>query len=475
MHESNKTGEVQAIVLGAGPAGYVCAIRLAQLGVKAVCVEEAQVGGVCLNWGCVPSKALIANAHFYEQAQRMPDHGVSVGSLSVDVPRMQSWKSAIVERLTSSIRGLLQSNGVGLVEGRARLVDRRTVEVTSPDGSRAVLRATKAIVLASGSETAALPGFDFDRSRIIGAREAVSLNHVPRRLLVVGGGVIGLELGMAYQAFGSQLTVVELSDRLLPGVDADCVRVVERAVLKGGGTVHVGTRAVAHERNAGAGLTVTLSTASREERVECDVVLVAVGMRARSRGIGLEALGVEIDEAGFVSTDQRCETNVPGVYAIGDVSGAPMLAHKASKEGETCAEVIAGRGVSKARCAIPNVVFTRPEVAWVGVSELQAKERGVAVKVGRFPFSVLGRALSIGEPEGFVKVITEVRSGRILGVQIVGPSASDLISEAALALQTESTAEDMALSIHPHPTLAEALMEASAASIGQAIHVLNRR
>ncbi len=466
--------EVDAIVIGGGPGGYVCAIRLGQLGQKTVCIEQEEVGGVCLNWGCIPSKALIANAHFYSKAQGMGAHGIDVGSVSINSEKMQDWKDGIVKKLTGGVRGLLKANGAELVEGTAKLVDRRTVEVDAKQGGKQRIAAKKGIVVATGSATIQVPGFEFDGERIIGAREAVSLRSIPKRLLVIGGGVIGLELGMVYQAFGAELTVVELTPSLLPGTDPDCVKVVERQIVKHGGKILKNTRAEGFSKNPDGSVVVKAVTADGSQQIECDTVLVAVGMKPRSREIGLEGLGVQIDPRGFVQTNELCQTNVEGIYAIGDVSGPPMLAHKASKEGEVCAEVIAGKRAAKDWVTVPGIIFTHPEIATVGLTEQQAKEQGLKLKTGRFPFSALGRAMSIAETDGFVKVVSDAESGRIVGIHIVGPSASDLISEAALALEMVATAEDMALTIHPHPTLGEALMEASAAALGHAIHIANR-
>jgi dihydrolipoamide dehydrogenase len=462
------------IVLGGGPGGYVCAIRLGQLGLKTVCVEEEEYGGVCLNWGCVPSKALIANAHYYEKAKHMADHGIVVDKITVEPNKMQDWKNGIVKKLTTGVRGLLKSNGSEILEGRGKLVGPKTVEVTGKDGNTTRVEATKAVVIATGSATIQVPGFEFDGERVIGAREAVSLRKIPKRLVVIGGGVIGLELGMVYQAFGAELTVVELTPTLLPGTDPDCVKIVERNITKRGGKVLKGSRAERCEKTSNGEVIVTVTGPEGEQRIPCDQLLVAVGMKPRSKGIGLEEVGVAIDPRGFVTTNERCETNVPGVYAIGDVSGAPMLAHKASKEGEVCAEVIAGKHAAKDWVTVPGIIFTDPEIATAGLTEQQAKQEGLEVKVGRFPFSILGRAMSIGETDGFVKCVTDTRSGRVVGIHIVGPSASDLISEAVLALETVATAEDIAMSIHPHPTLGEAMMEAAAASLGHAIHIVNR-
>ncbi len=463
-----------AIVLGGGPGGYVCAIRLAQLGLSVACVEEEEYGGVCLNWGCIPSKALISTAHLFHKAERASVQGLSFPSASLDTPKMQRWKDGIVEKLTGGVRQLLKANGATVVEGRGRLTGARTIEVSTKGGGTKTLTAGKGIVLATGSATIQVPGLEFDGKQVVGAREAVSLQEVPKRLVVVGGGVIGLELGMVYQAFGAELSVVELTPSLLPGVDPECVRVVERTLKKRGAKVHKSTKATGYERNSDGSLSVKLDGSGAPAQLDCDVLLVAVGMKPRSRGIGLEELGVAIDERGFVPTDERCQTNVPGVYAIGDVSGPPMLAHKASKEGEVCAEVLAGKAAAKDWATIPGIIFTDPEIATAGLTEAEAKEQGYDVRVGKFPFAALGRAMSIGETDGFVKMVIDTSTKRILGIHIVGPAASDLISEAVLALEMVATAEDLSLSVHPHPTLGESLMEAAAASLGHAIHVINR-
>lgn len=466
--------DYDAIVLGGGPGGYVCAIRLAQLGQKVVCVEEDEFGGVCLNWGCIPSKALISNAHFFTKARQMSEHGIVVGSVEVDPDRMQRWKDGLVKKLTNGVRQLLRSNGAQIVEGTGKLIEPSAIEVKSKNGESLRLRARKAIVVATGSATIQIPGFEFDGSHVIGAREAVSLRRVPRRLVVIGGGVIGLELGMVYQSFGSQVSIVELTPNLLPGTDPDAVRIVERVLKKRGAHIFKGAKAQGCSTLEDGSLSVAINVGGKTQSLECDTLLVAVGMKPRSRDIGLEALGVAIDERGFIVTDERCQTSAKGIYAVGDVSGPPMLAHKASKEGEVCAEVIAGRAAAKDWITVPGIIFTDPEIASAGLSEEQATEQGLRVKVGRFPFSALGRAMSIGETDGFVKVVRDEKSGRVVGVHIVGPSASDLISEGALAVEMAADALDVAMTIHPHPTLGEAMMEASQASLGHAIHMMNR-
>jgi dihydrolipoamide dehydrogenase len=470
---ANRTCDV--VVIGGGPGGYVCSIRLGQLKQKVICVEKEEVGGVCLNWGCVPSKALIAASHTYEKVK---DHGASMGIMSkgleVDSNKMQDWKAGIVKKLTGGVRGLFKGNGVELVMGDARVTGPRTVEVKNAEGATETITATKAIVIATGSSTIEIPTFKFDGKQIIGAREAVSLREVPKRLLVIGGGVIGLELGMVYQKLGSELTVVEATAGLLPGVDPECTAVVEKKLVKHGAKVLKNAMAKGYEKNADGSLAVKVDMGGGKfDTIVTDVVLVAVGMRPNGAGLGLEEIGVKV-ERGFVPADIVGRTNIDGVYAIGDVSGMPMLAHKASKEGEVVAEVIAGHKAAKDWVAIPAAIFTDPEIAVAGLTEAQAKEKGIEVTIGKFPFAALGRAMAVNETEGFFKVVADKKTKELLGVHIVGPEASDLISEGALALEMHAFLEDLGLTIHPHPTLGEGMMEAAMNGLGHAIHILNR-
>lgn len=463
------------VVIGGGPGGYVCSIRLGQLKQKVICIEKEEVGGVCLNWGCVPSKALIAASHTYEKVK---DHGATMGilakGLEVDSNKMQDWKGGIVKKLTTGVRGLFKGNGVELVMGNARVTGPRTVEVKNAEGAVETIEATKAIVIATGSSTIEIPTFKFDGKQVIGAREAVSLREVPKRLLVIGGGVIGLELGMVYQKLGSELTVVEATATLLPGVDPECVAVVEKKLVKLGAKVIKNAKAMGYEKAADGSLAVKVDMGNgKHDTIVTDVVLVAVGMRPNGAGLGLEEIGVKV-ERGFVPADNVGRTNIDGVYAIGDVSGMPMLAHKASKEGEVVAEVIAGHKAAKDWVSIPAAIFTDPEIAVAGLSEAQAKEKGIEVRVGKFPFAALGRAMAVHETEGFFKVVSDKKTNELLGVHIVGPSASDLISEGALALEMHAFLEDLGLTIHPHPTLGEGMMEAAMNGLGHAIHILNR-
>jgi dihydrolipoamide dehydrogenase len=463
-----------AIVIGSGPGGYPAAIKLGQLGLKTLCIEKESAGGVCLNWGCIPSKALIYAANQYEKSKGDNNEiGIVAKNVSLDSDKLQDWKDGIVKKLTGGVKGLVKSAKADYVEGTGKLVGKDTVEVALKDGGKETFKASKGIVIATGATTIELPGFKFDGETIIGAKEAVSLRKVPKRLMVIGGGVIGLELGTVYQKMGSELTVCEALPHLLGDTDPDCTRVVERKLKKHGATIMKKAFAKGVEKTKD-GLEVTVEVEGEKKKVTVDVVLVAVGMRPASKNLGLEDVGVKTDGKGFIPTDETCQTNVKGIYAVGDVSGPPLLAHKATKEGEVAAEVIAGHKAAKDWVTIPGATFTDPEIATAGITEAEAKEKGIAIKVGKFPFSVLGKAMAMRETDGFVKVIVDAESKQILGVHIVGPEASAMISEAALSLEMAAFAEDVMLTVHPHPTLGEAYMEAAAHAIGQAVHIVNR-
>ena len=464
--------EYDAIVIGGGPGGYTAAIRLAQLGKRTLCVEKESFGGVCLNWGCIPSKALIHAAATLDRIREAGAMGISAGEPTIDFAATQRWKAGIVERLTTNVGTLIRGNGGETAYGTARIVDAHTVEITAADGSVRRCSARDGIVLATGAGLAPLPGFAADGERVLTARDAVELPAVPASLLVIGGGVIGLELGMMFQRLGTKLTVLEATDALLPGVDADLVRVVERRLRQRGAEVLTEARALRWEP-AGAGAAVTVEHGGETRVIEVKKVLVAVGFRPNTAGLGLEEVGVRLDERGHVAVDERMMTSVPGIYAVGDLAGGPYLAHKAFREAEVAAEVIAGRFARADWLALPAAIFTDPEIATVGIGEAEARRRGIEPTVGRFPFAASGRAMSLNDTDGFIKIVAD--GDRVLGVQIVGPEASELIAEAAFAVEMMASPGDVALTIHTHPTLGEGLMEAFKHALGEAVHVMNRR
>lgn len=463
-----------AIVIGGGPGGYVAAIRLAQLGQNTLVVEREAMGGVCLNWGCIPSKSLIAAASLLDKMREAEGMGISVSGIEVNVPQMQEWKRGIVKKLTGGVRSLVQGNGATIVDGEARLIDAQTVEVARDQKVAGRYRATKGIIVGTGAAVIQIPGFEPDGETVITAREAVDLQEAPKSMVIIGGGVIGLELGMVYQKLGTEISVVEMTDQLLPGVDADLVKVVEKRLKRAGAQILLGAKAERCEHH-GKSATVVVTHEGQERRLEADKVLVAVGFRPNSKGFGLEELGVEVDARGHILTDDQMRTNVPSIFAIGDVTAPPYLAHKASREGEVAAEVIAGKKAARDWRAMPAAIFTDPEVATAGLSESAAREAGRNVRVGKFPFAASGRAMAVRETDGFFKVVIDAESHEVLGVGIVGPEASDLISEATLSLEMGAYAEDVALTVHAHPTLGEGMMEAFKQALGEAVHVMNAR
>ena len=462
-----------AIVVGGGPGGYVAAIRLGQLGQQVLVVEKEYMGGVCLNWGCIPSKALIAAAGLAEKIKHADQIGISVKDLNVDVTKMQAWKGTIVQKLTSNVASLVKANGGAITMGTAKLTGAHTVQVTSKEGKSETFVARKGIVLATGAAPIRIPNFDVDGKVVITAREAVSLPKVPKTLVLIGGGVIGMELGMVYQKLGAKVIVVEMMQQLLPGIDADVVKVVERRFTSDGGEVLLGAKAVGCKVQ-GETATVTVEHQGKSRDITADNVLVAVGFKPASADLGLEGLGVKLDQRGHIQIDDRLQTNVQGVYAIGDVTGIPYLAHRAMTQGEVVAEVIAGKKAAYDFRAMPSAVFTDPEIATVGISEREAKEKGIKVKIGKYPFAASGRALAVRETAGFIKAIVDEEKNQVLGVHIVGPEASDLIAEGTLAIEMCAYAEDVALTIHPHPTLSESMNEAFKHALKEAVHILNK-
>jgi dihydrolipoamide dehydrogenase len=464
----------KALIIGAGTGGYPCAIRLGQLGVDAMLVEKDKPGGVCLNWGCIPSKALISATKLYHKAQHVGDMGLSFSGAAVDMKKMQAWKAGIVKKLTGGVQMLVKGNGTQYVTGTAEFIGPKKVKITYADGKPEDIVEAEHVVIATGSVPIAIPGFVIDQKRVVDSTGALELDYVPKRMVCIGGGIIGLELGQTFQRLGTKLIVLEGLGRILNGVDAECAEVVAKQIKRDGGEIHTGAKAVGWEDRGGVAV-VKAEIGGKIQEIEADVILVAVGRRPVTQGLKIENSGVKVGERGFIAVDERQQTNVPGIYAVGDVVGQPMLAHKASHEGEVVAEVIAGRKAINDARQIPNVVFTEPEIASTGMTAEEAEKAGHKVNVGKFPFAASGRAMAIGETAGFVKVITDAANNRVLGIHIVGPEASDLIAEGSLAIEMGAFAEDISLTIHAHPTLSEALMEASKHALGEAVHVMNTR
>jgi len=461
--------EADVAIVGGGPGGYVCGIRAAQLGLKTVVIEADRLGGECVNYGCIPSKSLITVSKLADKVKEAEKYGLKASGVSVDFVQLQKWKGEVISRLVSGIELLLKGYHATVLKGEAEVVSRDRVFVTTDKGREEI--SCKNLVLATGTRTSSLPGLEFDGDLVISSKEGLDLRSAPNRLMVVGGGAIGLEFASMFQKLGSAITIVEIMEQLLPGSDPDVVRVVHRKLEGHGAKIYLRSKVLKIDKR-GSEAAVEVETPEGNVTVEVDKILVSVGRKPRTEKLNLPSLGVQTDPRGYITTDSRMKTSVPGVYAIGDVRGPPLLAHKASKEGMVAAEVIAGMPSAADWKAIPDAVFCDPEVASVGLTEAKAVEAGYRVKRSRFQFAALGRALTAGEPEGFVKVISNETDGLVLGVQIVGAEASDLVSELALAIEMGATVEDVALTIHPHPTFSEAIMEAAESAAGSPIHQL---
>ncbi|MEW5423764.1 dihydrolipoyl dehydrogenase [Amorphus sp. 3PC139-8] len=460
------------IVIGTGPGGYVCAIRAAQLGMKVAVVEKrATHGGTCLNVGCIPSKALLHASELYEEA----GHGFAGMGIKVqpelDLPALLAFKDEGVEGNVKGVEFLLKKNKIDAYHGLGTIEAAGKVKVTPDKGEPQTLE-TKAIVIATGSEVTSLPGIEIDEKKVVSSTGALSLPEVPKRLVLIGGGVIGLELGSVWRRLGAEVTVVEFLDRIVPTEDQEISKQFQRILQKQGMTFKMSSKVTGVEP-AGEGLKVTVEPAKGgdAETLEADVVLVCVGRRPNTEGLGLDEIGVERDEKGRVKTDGHFKTNVDGIYAIGDVISGPMLAHKAEEEGVAIAESLAGQAGHVNYDVIPSVVYTYPEIASVGKTEEELKEAGVAYKVGKFPFLANGRAKVNRTTDGFVKILADAKTDRVLGVHMIGPDVGNMIAEAALGMEFGASAEDIARTCHAHPTLPEAVKEAALAVDGRAIHM----
>ncbi len=461
------------VVIGTGPGGYVCAIRAAQLGLKTAVVERrATHGGTCLNIGCIPSKALLhASELFEEAAHKFAKMGIGIGAPKLDLAAMMKFKDEGVDGNVKGVEFLLKKNKIDALRGHGRIVAPGQVEVTGEDGKAQTVE-TRAIVIATGSDVAKLKGIEIDEKRIVSSTGALTLPAVPKKLLVIGAGVIGLELGSVWRRLGAEVTVVEFLDRILPGMDLEVAKQFQRILQRQGLTFKLASKVTGVDAS-GKRLKATVEPAAggAAETIEADVVLVAVGRVPYTEGLGLKEAGVAMDNRGQIVIDEHFKTNVAGIYAIGDVVAGPMLAHKAEDEGVAVAEVIAGQAGHVNYDVIPNVVYTYPEVASVGKSEEDLKEAGIAYNVGKFPFTANGRAKVNHQAEGFVKILADAKTDRVLGVHILGPDAGNMIAEAAVAMEFGASAEDIARTCHAHPTLSEAVKEAALAAGGRAIHI----
>lgn len=464
------TTEVDVLVIGSGPGGYVAAIRAAQLGKKVAIVDKAEIGGVCLNRGCIPSKALISAAHQYEIMQGNADLGFTTEGVKVDFAKVQNWKQSVVNKLTGGVSGLLKGNGVEVLTGEALFASENEVRVLN--GYESNRYKFNHCIIATGSRPIEIKGFPFGE-RIISSDGALSLEKIPESMVVIGGGYIGVELGQTYAKFGTKVTILEGTDAILPGFEKQLTTLVSRNLKKSGVNIITKAMAKGSVQNEN-GVTVTYEAGGEEKQVTAEYVLVTVGRRPNTDELGLEAAGVTMTERGFIEVDHQGKTNVPNVYAIGDIVAGPALAHKASYEGKVAAEVIAGQPSAVDYKAIPLVVFSDPEIASVGLNETEAKAQGIEVLVGKFPFGANGRALALNAADGYVKVIAEKETGLVIGSQIIGPEASNLIAEIGLAIEMGTTLEDIALTIHAHPTLGEVVMEAAESAMGHSVHIMNK-
>jgi len=461
----------QVAVIGAGPGGYVAAIRAAQLGLEVTLVERELLGGVCLNWGCIPSKALIHVADLKRQIEHADKLGLITKGVTLDLVKAVQWKDGIVEKLRNGVAGLLSQHKIQVVKGTAHLTGDRSFAVEGPDGVHRF--EFESAILATGSSAAQLPGISRDGELVIDSTDALELPSIPESFLVIGAGAVGLELGIVYAKMGSKVTLIDAADRLLPYLDSDIGRAMEKSLKRFGIETMYGARVLELKR-ADSKAELRISSGSGEKTVTADRVLVGIGRWPNTKDMGLDKAGIRMDKRGFVEVDSRMETSVKGIFAIGDIVAGPMLAHKAMYQGKVAAEVIAGQPAAFEGVEVPGVIFSDPEIATVGLTEQEAEKRGIDVKVGVFPFKALGRAMTLGEEGvGFSKVISDAETGTVLGVHIIGPHASDLIAEGALAVASASHVDDLTLTIHAHPTLPEGIEEAAEQVEHRAIHIFS--
>lgn len=458
------------IVIGSGPGGYVAAIRASQLGLKAAVVEKESLGGICLNWGCIPTKALLKSGNVFEYIQHAKDYGITVKDASVDFNAVIERSRGVANGMSSGIQFLMKKNKIDIIKGFGKVKAGKVVEVTGEDGKVTEYKVEKGIILATGARSRSLPNLPQDGKKIIGYREAMSLSEQPKKLVVVGSGAIGVEFAYFYNSIGTEVTVVEFMPNIVPIEDEEVSKQLEKSFKKSGIKVMTSS-SVEKVDTTGKGCKVTVKTEKGEEIIECDVVLSAVGIETNITGIGLEEVGIATDK-GRVLVDEFYQTNIPGYYAIGDIVPGPALAHVASHEGIICVEKIAGLHAHPINYNnIPGCTYCSPEIASVGYTEKKAKEAGYEIKVGKFPFSASGKASAAGAKDGFVKLIFDAKYGELLGAHMIGMNVTEMIAECVLARELEATGESIIKTVHPHPTLSEAVMEAAAAAYGEVIHL----
>lgn len=462
--------QIETLVIGAGPGGYVAAIRAAQLGQNVTIVEREYLGGVCSNVGCIPSKALISVGHRFMEVKHAEAMGVATSKVTLNFSKVQSFKDGIVRKLVNGVEGLLKANNIDILKGEAYFVNANTVRIQN--GERTQHYTFKNVILATGSRPVEIPTFKFT-NRVLNSTGALNLTELPKKLVVIGGGYIGTELGSAYANLGSEVSIIEGGKDILAGFEKQMTQIVKKGLKKKGVDIAINAFAKGVDEHE-SGVIVTFEVGGEEKKIVADYVFVTVGRRPNTDELGLEKIGIEFAEHGLINVDKQCRTKIPNIYAIGDIVAGPQLAHKASYEGKVAAEAIAGGESMVDYLAIPAVCFTDPELATVGISEEQAIGEGFEVKVAKFPFAANGRALALNEPEGFVKLIARKADGLLLGAGIVGAGASNMIAELSLAIEAGMTAEDIALTIHAHPTLGELVMDAAEAVTERAIHVVSK-
>lgn len=459
--------KTELAIIGAGPGGYVAGIRAGQLGIKAVIIEKNYLGGVCLNVGCIPTKALLHASEIFLQLKNSSKMGIEISDLKLDIKKLNNWKNSIVDKLVSGIKVLLKNYNVEVIFGEANFLDEKSLLVKTKNGDIKIV--SKYVIIATGSRPAELENIKRDGNFIWNSDDAVSLKEIPKRLLIIGAGAVGLEFASIYSRLGSEVMVIEIANQILPGVDSECANILKRALEKQNIKIFTNSKVIGYKGNV-----FEIEIDGKVENFEFDKVLLAIGRKPNVENLNLEKLGISLNEKGFIKVNEKLQTNVENIYAIGDVIGQPLLAHKASKEGIIAVEIIAGIESKYDIKYIPSVVYTNPELASVGLSEEEAKKRGYKIKVGKFPISANGKALSMNITDGIAKIITNEENDEILGIHIVSPEASSLIAEGTLAMESYLTSEDIALTVHPHPSISEILMEAAENVKKKAIHIINK-